>query len=376
MEILELVKNLSGDVKSLADKIDSEQKSLREQIEHIGRQSGGFEEMKHQLSEVRQMVDDIYARKSASGVRDVTLKAALEADENWNRLVARKSGTYQIVLPDELLTKAITTADTERLTAHLGAYGHGTTSGGLRRALTTIPTDAGAVTFARMGTPTAAARAEGADTADTDPATTPVTLPVRNIAVMVHSSRESLEDVPGLEATIAGVISDSLENEIEAQLIAGSGTGANLTGFASVVPTYTAPANETKLDSIAKAAGQLAQARAAVPQFVCLRPADFWEIVRTKETNGLYVFGSPAQSVTALFGMQLIIAPSMPTGKFLVGNASPAYAAIRQKRGLMVEISTEHADNFKKGLVSIRAEARMALCVFRPNAFVYGTFAA
>ncbi|GIU78811.1 MAG: nucleoid-structuring protein H-NS [Bryobacteraceae bacterium] len=358
MEMNTIIAGLSDEVKALAGKFEAEVSGLRE--------------MKSQFTEIREIVDNLYSRKQAAAA-NVTLKSFLAGNADVQGLIAKGSGRAVFSLDESLVRKALTTAEVGKRTDHIGAYPAGTTAGRLRAAMTTIPAEGGAVQFARISTPQAAARAEGTATSSEDPSTALVTLPLQAISVMVAVSRQALEDVPALEAAITGVVSDSLENEIEAQVIAGNGTGANLTGFGSVVPAYTAPANEAKLDSIAKAAGLVS---GALPEFVALNPADLWAIRTQKDSNGLYVFGAPTYPAETLFGLQVIPAPSMPAGKFLVGSLSPVAAALRQKPGVVVEISTEHADFFSKGLAAVRGEVRMALCIFRPAAFRYGTFAA
>jgi HK97 family phage major capsid protein len=65
---------------------------------------------------------------------------------------------------------------------------------------------------------------------------------------------------------------------------------------------------------------------------------------------------------------------AMEQGEFLVGAG--AAAQIFDREGVVVELSTEHADYFSKRLVAIRAFERLALAVYRPESFVYGQFAA
>ena len=51
-------------------------------------------------------------------------------------------------------------------------------------------------------------------------------------------------------------------------------------------------------------------------------------------------------------------------------------AQIFDRMDAMVEISTEDDQNFRKNLVTVLAEERLALAVYRPEAFVKGDFAA
>ncbi|WP_240386491.1 phage major capsid protein [Asaia bogorensis] len=65
---------------------------------------------------------------------------------------------------------------------------------------------------------------------------------------------------------------------------------------------------------------------------------------------------------------------SMKAGNFLTGAF--AYAAqIFDREDATVTISTEDRDNFVKNMVTILAEERMALAVYRPQALIKGTFA-
>ena len=85
------------------------------------------------------------------------------------------------------------------------------------------------------------------------------------------------------------------------------------------------------------------------------------------------MIGDP-QSVAPfqLWGRPVVTTSIMTKGYFLVGAGTPNAVELREKMGVTVELSTEDADNFTYNLVTIRAESRLALCVYRPEAFVYG----
>ena len=65
--------------------------------------------------------------------------------------------------------------------------------------------------------------------------------------------------------------------------------------------------------------------------------------------------------------------PAITVGEFLVG-AFRMGAQVWDRESASVQISTENKDNFTKNMVTILAEERLALTVYRPEAFVKGTF--
>ena len=64
---------------------------------------------------------------------------------------------------------------------------------------------------------------------------------------------------------------------------------------------------------------------------------------------------------------------SLTNSNFLVGDFARG-AAIRDRQQARVEVSREHSDFFTRNLVAILCEERIALTVFRPLAFVKGSF--
>jgi HK97 family phage major capsid protein len=62
-------------------------------------------------------------------------------------------------------------------------------------------------------------------------------------------------------------------------------------------------------------------------------------------------------------------------GDFLVGNWSLA-AQLWDRQQSTIRVSESHADLFVKNGVAVLAEERVALTVYRPQAFVKGSFGA
>jgi len=349
----QIISGLENDIKAFVN----ESKSRLSEIDNL----------KNQYGELKEMVDSLYSQKSISVSQNITLKSLLESSEDLALL--RRKGSGRAVLTID--TKALTSTNLGTTKEHMGVFGAGTAAGRLYGALTVVPTDAGAVEFARVSVPSAAAVAEGAAYPAGDPTSTLVTLPLRSVGVMVSTSKQTLEDLPGLEAQIQALISDGLIAAIDNQLVNGTGTGADLMGFSQAAVYQAALTNEKMLDAIARAAGTAAAV--AQPDVVVLSPAALWQIARQKDDNNAYIF-SPAGNLESIYGLRVVATPGMGVDRFLVGTLSPSASVIRQKGMVSVEISTEHADNFQKGLISIRGEVRLALCVTKPGAFVYGEF--
>ncbi len=73
----------------------------------------------------------------------------------------------------------------------------------------------------------------------------------------------------------------------------------------------------------------------------------------------------------AIIGIPLVKTPASNIGasKVLLGDFSKA--AIIQTEGLNVSMSEHDSDNFQRNLVTVKAEARVALAILRPDAFSY-----
>ncbi|WP_416065410.1 phage major capsid protein [Rhizobium sp. ZK1] len=203
-----------------------------------------------------------------------------------------------------------------------------------------------------------------------------VDTPVRTIAHWFKASVQVLADIPLLQSYIDGRARYGLEYQEEVQLLAGDGTGQNLEGLipqATAFDTNLVKADDQQVDILRRAILQVRIAEYAASGIV-LNPNDWADIETLKDMNGRYIFGNPGTNLQPrMWGLPVVDTNAMPAGHFMVGAFNMA-AQVFDREDANVQVSTEDGDNFVKNMVTIRAEERLALAVFRPQSFVYGAF--
>lgn len=204
-----------------------------------------------------------------------------------------------------------------------------------------------------------------------------VTTSAKVIAHFVKASRQILSDASQLASYIDGRLRYGLAFKEEQQLLNGDGTGQNLLGIIPQASAFTAPfdpaGTETSIDNI-----RLAMLQAALAEFpatgIVMHPSDWARIELLKDTTGRYIIGNP-QGVAqpTLWGQPVVATQAIGVDKFLTG-AFKLGAQVFDRWQARVEVATENEDDFVKNLVTILAEERLALAVYRPEAFIYGDF--
>ena len=202
--------------------------------------------------------------------------------------------------------------------------------------------------------------------------------PVRTLAHLFKASRQILDDAPALRSYIDGRARYGLRFVEENQLLNGSGTGQNIAGLVpqatAFEPAFT-PSAVTGIDRLRLAVLQVVLAEYPATAFV-LNPIDWAKIELTKDAGGNYIIGNPQGSLTpTLWNLPVVSTQAMASGQFLTGAFSYA-AQIFDRMDIEVLLSSENVDDFEKNMFTIRAEERLALAVYRPEAFVTGAVAA
>ncbi|MBA3576196.1 MAG: phage major capsid protein [Sphingomonas sp.] len=197
---------------------------------------------------------------------------------------------------------------------------------------------------------------------------------VRTIAHWMRTSVQILADAPGLRSIIDQRLRYGLAYVEEQQLLNGSGVGQNLLGLVTAATAYVAPGGLTatsQVDIIRLMILQVALAEYPANGIV-LNPIDWAAIEMAKDANGNYLIGNPQGTISpSLWGLPLVATQAMGVDKALVGAFNLA-AQIFDRQDTTVDVSTEDQDNFVRNKVTIRAEERLALAIYRPQAIVYG----
>ncbi|BBI91655.1 phage major capsid protein [Serratia symbiotica str. Tucson] len=201
------------------------------------------------------------------------------------------------------------------------------------------------------------------------------TVPVRTIAHMFKASKQILDDFSQLASIIDMELRYGLKYVEEQQILFGDGTGSNLNGIFTQATAFKAelkPAHRTGIDDLRLAMLQAQLARIPATGHV-LHFTNWAQIELIKDTLGRYLLSNPAALTTpTLWGLPVVVTEAADFKDKLLVGAFNLGAQMFDREEANVVISTENTDDFEKNMISIRCEERLALAVYRPEAFIKG----
>ncbi len=106
---------------------------------------------------------------------------------------------------------------------------------------------------------------------------------------------------------------------------------------------------------------------------IVLNPSDWYTLRALKDQDENYVGGSPFSNTgqgepgDSLWGKRVIVTSALDQGVALVGAFGTA-CQLFSRAGLLVEVSNQHDTYFVKDQIGVRAERRVGLAVYRPEA--------
>ncbi|MDM5176569.1 phage major capsid protein [Massilia sp. DJPM01] len=250
----------------------------------------------------------------------------------------------------------------------------------VRDLLITRPTKAASIEYLKGNrTGTAAIQVvEGDEKSQIDLSTSLETAPVRTIAVWIPASRQALDDEVMLADYIDTELRDALQLAEDAQLLKGSGTGANIMGMWTVATGYIRHVTGDKpSDTLRRAITQVQLAR-GVATGIVINPIGLEMLELDKDGEGRYQFSytvTDDNGRASVWRVPVVVTDAMGPTEFMVGDFSRA-ARLYDRQQATIEIATQHQDYFTRNLLAILAEERVALAVMRPEVLIKGVFTA
>jgi HK97 family phage major capsid protein len=378
-------------VKGILIEFKEQYKLVKSDIEKLGKADSSTLEKLDKLDtamiELRQKYDDAQKRADGLEVKLTEQRAQNEPPKSLGELVIAdpgfiahiKSGSrqgYTVSVPRSV--KDITGISRTLPERQPGVVGGPQLAYGVRQLVPQGSTTAGAISYVSETafTNNANVVAEGAAKPKSDKTFTTVVQPVETIAHYFKVSRQSYEDLPGLAAQIEANGIYGVKLMEDQQLLNGSGTPPALRGFMTVATAApvpgTAAAGFNILDAVGAAIFDLA-AKGFMADGTVLNPADWGAVALLKNTQGMYMFANPIQYAAAanLWGTRLVFSSKMAAGSFLAG-AFQGNSLILDREEVNVRVAEQNEDDFIKNMLTILVEERLALLIYRADAFEKG----
>lgn len=203
-----------------------------------------------------------------------------------------------------------------------------------------------------------------------------VLYPVASISHVLDAHKTILDDDGRLRSFLNHRMADGVKYAEDFDLLHSVGSAQEITGLFNVegVQQYTGEADDKYSVQIRRAITK-AQLAEYDPTGVVLSP-EMWEQVEVEEDGygGFRVAVNVAVgAVKQVWHLDVVSTTAMSDAKFLVGSFGLG-AQLHDREQVTVTMSTENNDNFERGVVTFRAEERLALEVPRPESFVVGTW--
>lgn len=212
---------------------------------------------------------------------------------------------------------------------------------------------------------------------------TQVTDALKKIAGFIKLTDEMIEDLDFVVSEINQRLLYDLQMIEEAQLLNGSGSGANILGLLNRSGIQTeargnVASGDTAADTLFRAATKVETATGLPADGIVIHPTDYQTLRLSRDENGQYYGGGfftgqygngAVLEKPPLWGLRTVVTPAVAAGTAVVANFSQA-ATVYRKGGVRVESTNSHASDFTNNLVTVRAEERLALAVRVPAATV------
>lgn len=192
-----------------------------------------------------------------------------------------------------------------------------------------------------------------------------VSVEVKKVAGFIKISKEMLEDLAFVRNEVNTDLMETIDNQIENNLLNGNGVGANLNGILNQAQAWTAgtfanTVTSANLADVVRTGVAQIETNKFIASHVVLHPRDVAKLSLSKTTQGEYTYGAfvvhPVTGDPIIAGLPIISTTWMTEGNFLVADMTRAQ--VRMREGMNIQVGYE-GDDFKRNMVTILCEARL-----------------
>jgi HK97 family phage major capsid protein len=211
------------------------------------------------------------------------------------------------------------------------------------------------------------------------------TAQVGKIAHFLKDTDELVQDAPAYQSFLENRLVFGVKLKEDGDLLNATGY-PSVTGILQTSGMQTAIASESTgtladptlvMDDLYEQITAIRTNAFVEPDAVIINPADWQHMRLAKDGNSQYYNGGPFtgaygnggySNVDAIWGLRVVLTPAIAAGKTLVGGFQES-AQIFRRQGVTVEMTNSNDTDFENGLITVRAEERLALAVYRPGGF-------
>jgi len=202
------------------------------------------------------------------------------------------------------------------------------------------------------------------------------TFPVMKIASVLKISEEMLDDVDGLVTYIVNRFTQKLRSKEDYTLLYSVASSTAFDGLTVAAQAYVdalADSAVTEWDVLMAAITQ-AKVDEYIPNYVMIHPTTGLKLKTAKGSDEHYLGRAPWDKVPmTVDGVPIIETTAIGVGEFIVGDFAKG-AQVFDRKSVSVNFYDQDEDNAQKNLITVVTEERLALVIYRANAFVYGDF--
>jgi len=190
------------------------------------------------------------------------------------------------------------------------------------------------------------------------------------LPVFLPVTQQQMEDVLGIDAYVNQRLQFMLRQRLDSQILVGDGVSPNILGTNNVTGINTrAKGADPTPDAIYKGMDLVRTVGFTEPNVMFSHPNDWQDIRLLKTADGIYLWGSPADAgPTRIWGLPVVLTTAQTENTMILGDYVN-FSALYTKRGITLEVSDSHAHYFTRGMLAIRADMRIGMVHFRPEAF-------